>query len=78
MDKEEAQRLKSAIEQTNVDWLRVETIVFNTTKGSYELIGTHRERAPFLFGSQDIWIPLRIGSPREWIRLLIRHRGLPW
>jgi len=78
MDKEEAERLKRAIEQTRVPWLRVSEIVFNATGESYELTCTYREQASSSFHDDEIWRPRLIRSPRDWIRLLTRHRNLPW
>ena len=76
MDKEEAERLKSAIEQARITWIQVEEIVLNTTKDHYELRCVYREQGSGLFFNQEAWRPRWIVSPRDWVHLLARHRDL--
>lgn len=70
MDRHEAERLGRAIERTQVAWLHVEQIVFNETRGAYEL--QCRECGPARFGEAGaVWRTRWITSPREGIHVLI-------
>jgi len=67
MDKNEAERLATAIRHAPVDWIRVQAVEWNQATNTYEIQCTYKQKARGLLSS---WTPLLIKTPRQWIDLL--------
>ncbi len=67
MDKNEAERLATAIRHAPVDWIRVQAVEWNQATNSYEIQCSYKQKARGLLSS---WTPLWIKTPRQWIDLL--------
>lgn len=67
MDKNEAERLATAIRHAPVDWIRVQAVEWSQATNTYEIQCSYKQKARGLLSS---WAPLWIKTPRQWIDLL--------
>lgn len=75
MDKNEAERLATAIRKAPVDWIQVQAVEWNQTANKYERQCSYKQQDIVLVPS---WTLLCIKSPRQGIDLLTsRSDDLP-
>ena len=75
MDKNEAERLARAIRMMQMDWIKVDGVVHNSTTDQYEVRCTYQREDQGQTLSGEAWTALQIKSPRQWIDLLTQHGG---
>ena len=75
MDKNEAERLARAIRIIQMDWIKVDGIVHNSTTNQYEVQCTYQSEDQGQTLSGSSWAMLKIKSPRQWIEILTQHGG---
>ena len=75
MDKDEAERLARAIRLVQMDWIRVDQVVHNSTTNQYEVQCAYQREDQGQTLSKGSWTTLNIKSPRQWIEILTQHGG---
>ncbi len=75
MDKNEAERLARAIRMMQMDWIKVDGVVHNSTTNQYEVQCTYQREDQGQTLSRESWTMLKIKSPRQWIEILTQHGG---
>ena len=75
MDKNEAERLAKAIRMMQMDWIKVDGVVHNSTTDQYEVQCTYQREDQGQTLSRESWTMLKIKSPRQWIGILTQHGG---
>ena len=75
MDKNEAERLARAIRMMQMDWIKVDGIVHNSTTNQYEVQCMFQREDQGQTLSRESWTMLKIKSPRQWIDILTQHGG---
>ncbi len=75
MDKNEAERLAKAIRMMQMDWIKVDGVVHNSTTDQYEVQCTYQREDQGQTLSRESWTTLKIKSPRQWIEILTQYDG---
>ena len=75
MDKNEAERLAKAIRIVQMDWIKVDGVIHNSTTNQYEVQCTYQREDQGQTLSGESWTMLKIKSPRQWIDILTQHGG---
>ena len=75
MDKDEAERLASAIRRAPVDWIKVSGVEWHLKTDTYEVKCEYKQAQKGLLHARESWTTLLIKSPRQWIDLLTQHDG---
>ena len=73
MDKDEAERLARAILMVQMDWIKVNQVVFNPTTDQYEVQSKYQQEEQGHV--HEAWSVMQIKSPRQWIDILTQHGG---
>ena len=75
MDKNEAERIALAIRMMQMDWIKVDGVVHNSTTNQYEVQCTYQREDQEQTLSRESWMTIKIKSPRQWIEILTQHGG---
>ncbi len=75
MDKNEAERIALAIRMMQMDWMKVDGVVHNSTTNQYEVQCTYQREDQGQTLSRESWMTIKIKSPRQWIEILTQHGG---